>query len=101
MVTWRFKPLNKKQNDISKNFLTGFWLDIILSCTVFFDIYIHLFADWEYSQGFINAEMIQEHLPPPSDDSMILMCGPPPMIQFACIPNLDKLGYRQSQRFVY
>uniref|UniRef100_A0A8C1Y817 Cytochrome b5 reductase 1 n=1 Tax=Cyprinus carpio TaxID=7962 RepID=A0A8C1Y817_CYPCA len=58
-------------------------------------------ADWEYSQGFINAEMIQEHLPPPSDDSMILMCGPPPMIQFACNPNLDKLGYRQSQRFVY
>ncbi|KTG33290.1 hypothetical protein cypCar_00011402 [Cyprinus carpio] len=56
---------------------------------------------WEYSQGFINAEMIQEHLPPPSDDSMILMCGPPPMIQFACNPNLDKLGYRQSQRFVY
>uniref|UniRef100_A0A671RIX4 NADH-cytochrome b5 reductase n=1 Tax=Sinocyclocheilus anshuiensis TaxID=1608454 RepID=A0A671RIX4_9TELE len=58
-------------------------------------------ADWEYSQGFINAEMIQEHLPPPSDDSMILMCGPPPMIQFACNPNLDKLGYRQSQRFIY
>ncbi|KAI7795182.1 NADH-cytochrome b5 reductase 3 [Triplophysa rosa] len=58
-------------------------------------------ADWEYSQGFINAEMIQEHLPPPSDDCMILMCGPPPMIQFACNPNLDKLGYRQSQRFTF
>ncbi|XP_056591235.1 NADH-cytochrome b5 reductase 3 [Triplophysa dalaica] len=58
-------------------------------------------ADWEYSQGFINAEMIQEHLPPPSDDCMILMCGPPPMIQFACIPNLDKLGYRQSQRYTF
>ncbi|XP_030632383.1 NADH-cytochrome b5 reductase 1 [Chanos chanos] len=58
-------------------------------------------ADWEYSEGFINADMIQEHLPPPSDDCLILMCGPPPMIQFACNPNLDKLGYRQGQRFAY
>ncbi|XP_062842314.1 NADH-cytochrome b5 reductase 3 [Trichomycterus rosablanca] len=58
-------------------------------------------ADWDYSQGFISAEMIHEHLPPPSDDCMILMCGPPPMIQFACTPNLDKLGYKQSQRFIY
>lgn len=58
-------------------------------------------ADWEYSEGFISASMIQEHLPPPSDECIILMCGPPPMIQFACNPNLDKLGYRQSQRFTY
>ncbi|XP_036415298.1 NADH-cytochrome b5 reductase 3 isoform X1 [Colossoma macropomum] len=58
-------------------------------------------ADWEYSEGFINADMIQEHLPPPSDDCIVLMCGPPPMIQFACKPNLDKLGYRQGQLFAY
>ncbi|KAL2091179.1 hypothetical protein ACEWY4_013442 [Coilia grayii] len=57
--------------------------------------------DWEYSQGFISSEMIEQHLPPPSEDCLLLMCGPPPMIQFACNPNLDKLGYRQSQRFSY
>ncbi|KAG7472158.1 hypothetical protein MATL_G00105620 [Megalops atlanticus] len=57
--------------------------------------------DWEFSQGFISADMIQEHLPPPADDSLVLICGPPPMVQFACNPNLDKLGYWQSQRFVY
>ncbi|XP_046882126.1 NADH-cytochrome b5 reductase 3 [Hypomesus transpacificus] len=56
---------------------------------------------WEYSEGFINADMIQKQLPIPADDSLILMCGPPPMIQFACNPNLDKLGYRNSQRFAY
>ncbi|KAG7477773.1 hypothetical protein MATL_G00073230 [Megalops atlanticus] len=56
---------------------------------------------WDFSQGFINADMIREHLPPPDDDTLVLMCGPPPMIQFACSPNLDKLGYRQSQRFIY
>lgn len=58
-------------------------------------------ADWKYSTGFINDSMIKEHLPPPGDDTLILMCGPPPMINFACIPNLDKLGYTATQRFAY
>ncbi|XP_015197684.1 NADH-cytochrome b5 reductase 1 [Lepisosteus oculatus] len=56
---------------------------------------------WDFSQGFISADMIQQHLPPPSDDTLVLICGPPPMIQFACNPSLDKLGYRQAQRFTY
>ncbi|XP_059480846.1 NADH-cytochrome b5 reductase 2 [Neocloeon triangulifer] len=56
---------------------------------------------WKYSTGFVSAEMIQEHLFPPSSDNLVLMCGPPPMINFACIPNLDKLGYDQNNRFAY
>lgn len=58
-------------------------------------------ADWQYSSGFINAEMIEKALFPPSSDNLVLLCGPPPMINFACIPNLDKLGYSQSMRFSY
>ncbi|XP_029317834.1 NADH-cytochrome b5 reductase 3 [Cottoperca gobio] len=57
--------------------------------------------DWEYSQGFINEDMIKDHLPPPSDDTLILMCGPPPMIQFACNPSLDKVGHASSRRFTF
>jgi cytochrome-b5 reductase len=57
--------------------------------------------DWKYSKGFIDEEMIKEHLPPPGDDTYIFMCGPPPMIKFACLPNLDKLKYSESQRFAY
>ncbi|KAM9705128.1 NADH-cytochrome b5 reductase 3 [Menidia menidia] len=57
--------------------------------------------DWEYSQGFINEDMVRDHLPPPSDDTLILMCGPPPMIQFACNPNLDKVGHDNSHRFTF
>ncbi|XP_039266982.2 NADH-cytochrome b5 reductase 3-like [Styela clava] len=57
--------------------------------------------DWQYSSGFISEDMIREHLPPPAKDTIILMCGPPPMIKFACIPNLDKIGFRQDQRFSY
>ncbi|XP_072915906.1 NADH-cytochrome b5 reductase 3-like isoform X2 [Hemitrygon akajei] len=56
---------------------------------------------WKYSEGFVNEQMIQEHLPPAADDVLILMCGPPPMIEFACNPNLDKLGYSQDARFAF
>lgn len=56
---------------------------------------------WQYSTGFINDEMISKHFPPPNNDTIILMCGPPPMIKHACIPNLDKLGYSAEHRFAY
>lgn len=56
---------------------------------------------WNYSVGFVSGDMIAEHLPPPSPDTLILMCGPPPMINFACTPNLDKLAYGQANRFAY
>uniref|UniRef100_A0A7M4EFD0 NADH-cytochrome b5 reductase n=1 Tax=Crocodylus porosus TaxID=8502 RepID=A0A7M4EFD0_CROPO len=57
--------------------------------------------DWKYSSGFITVDMIKAHLPPPGNDSIILMCGPPPMIQFACQPSLDKLGYSKNNMFAY
>uniref|UniRef100_A0A8C8APZ6 cytochrome-b5 reductase n=1 Tax=Otus sunia TaxID=257818 RepID=A0A8C8APZ6_9STRI len=57
--------------------------------------------DWKYSSGFVTADMIKTHLPSPGSETLILMCGPPPMIQFACQPNLDKLGYPKSSMFAY
>ncbi|KAK2086278.1 NADH-cytochrome b5 reductase 1 [Saguinus oedipus] len=57
--------------------------------------------DWAYSKGFVTADMIREHLPAPGDDVLVLLCGPPPMVQLACHPNLDKLGYSQKMRFTY
>jgi cytochrome-b5 reductase len=55
--------------------------------------------EWKYSKGFINDTMLKEHMPPPSDDVLICICGPPPMVKFACIPNLDKLGYTENMRY--
>ena len=60
-----------------------------------------LIAGWTFSSGFISADMIKDHLFPPSDDDLVVMCGPPPMINFACIPNLDKLEYNPEMRFSY
>ena len=56
---------------------------------------------WGYSKGHITDDMIRTQLPGPSDDTMVLMCGPPPMIENACIPNLHKLGYAQDMLFAY
>jgi len=57
--------------------------------------------NWKFSVGFVDEQMIAEHLPPAGDDSLILMCGPPPMINFACVPNLEKLGFTKEMRFAY
>lgn len=56
---------------------------------------------WEYSQGFINEDMVRKHLPSPGNETLILMCGPPPMIQFACNPSLDKVGHSNDRRFMF
>ncbi|GBG27006.1 NADH-cytochrome b5 reductase 2 [Hondaea fermentalgiana] len=58
-------------------------------------------AEWDYSTGFIDEKMIKRHMPPPSDDSVILMCGPPPMIKFACKQNLEKLGYAKDAQIEF
>ncbi|CAF0726697.1 unnamed protein product [Rotaria sordida] len=57
--------------------------------------------EWKYSKGFINEDMLREHMPPPGDDVLICICGPPPMIKFACVPNLDKLGYTKDMQFTF
>ncbi|KAI5084299.1 hypothetical protein GOP47_0000468 [Adiantum capillus-veneris] len=56
---------------------------------------------WVYSTGFINEEIVRQHLPCRSVDTSAFMCGPPPMIQFACRPNLEKLGYDKSRCFEF
>lgn len=56
---------------------------------------------WTHKSGFVTKEMIQQTMPAPSDSSMIFLCGPPPMIKKACIPNLKALGYKAEQIFTF
>lgn len=56
---------------------------------------------WAYSTGFVSAAMIKEHMPAPGDGTLIICCGPPPMIKFACKQNLEKLGYSKDQCLYY
>ncbi|KAL9904734.1 NADH-cytochrome b5 reductase 3 isoform X1 [Glossina fuscipes] len=56
---------------------------------------------WSYDVGFIDEKMIKTHLFSASESTVVLMCGPPPMINFACNPALDTLGYHPDTRFAY
>ncbi|XP_040140766.1 NADH-cytochrome b5 reductase 2 isoform X2 [Ictidomys tridecemlineatus] len=56
---------------------------------------------WKYSSGFVTADMIKQHLPPPGKTTLILVCGPPALIQTAAHPNLEKLGYTKDMIFTY
>jgi len=55
---------------------------------------------WRYSTGRISDTMLKEHLPPPSDDSLILTCGPGPMIKYAVQPGLERLGWDTARALV-
>ncbi|CBJ30200.1 conserved unknown protein [Ectocarpus siliculosus] len=56
---------------------------------------------WAHSQGFISKEMVEKHMPPPGADTLILMCGPPPMLKFACVPALEALGFSEDMHFSF
>ncbi|KAK4493367.1 hypothetical protein RD792_017737 [Penstemon davidsonii] len=49
--------------------------------------------DWKFSVGFVTESVLREHIPTSSGDTLALACGPPPMLQFAVNPNLEKMGY--------
>ena len=43
-------------------------------------------------------EMLEVHY---QEDTLVLMCGPPPMVKFACKQNLDKLGYPSEMQIAF
>jgi len=57
-------------------------------------------SSWTGGGGFITPDMIQTHLPPPSSDTLILMCGPPPMMN-SMVKHLQTLDYPEDQFFQY
>lgn len=56
-------------------------------------------AGWAYDKGFVTADMIKEHLPPPADDTILLVCGPKPMVKYACEDNFKALGYDMENSY--
>jgi len=55
---------------------------------------------WGGGSGYITKEMIQVHLPPPSPDTLIVLCGPPPMMN-SMVKHLQALDYPEDQFFQY
>ncbi|XP_062110766.1 nitrate reductase [NADH]-like [Humulus lupulus] len=56
---------------------------------------------WEYSTGFITEGILRKHIPEGSNDTLALTCGPPPMIQFAVQPNLEKMNYDKDSLLIF
>jgi cytochrome-b5 reductase len=58
---------------------------------------------WKYSSGFISKDMIEKYclFHNSSKNTQVFMCGPPPMIKFACQPNLEQLGFTEKEMVVF
>ncbi|KAG6574353.1 NADH-cytochrome b5 reductase [Phytophthora cinnamomi] len=37
-------------------------------------------AEWKGLTGFVSKEMVEKYMPEPSDDNLVCVCGPPPMM---------------------
>ncbi|KAI0395223.1 hypothetical protein F5Y17DRAFT_457125 [Xylariaceae sp. FL0594] len=48
---------------------------------------------WQYGEGYVNAQVMRDHLPAPDADTKLLLCGPPPMVN-ACKKTAESLGFK-------
>lgn len=55
---------------------------------------------WDGGSGFVTTDMIKDHMPSPGQDSLILCCGPPPMMNFM-EKNLKALDYSEKNYYVF
>lgn len=57
-------------------------------------------AGWAGGIGFVSAEMLAEHLPPPAPGTVVLRCGPGPMNR-VMQGHLDLLNYTADMQFEF
>lgn len=57
-------------------------------------------ANWNMGVGFVTKHMIQDHMPEPSKDTLILVCGPPVFTEMIKSDLID-LGYSDDMIFVF
>jgi cytochrome-b5 reductase len=67
-------------------------------------------SEWGGAVGYISKEVIEKHLPPPEDkESIIFICGPPPMYNALCGSRdekelsglLKEIGYSAEQVYKF
>lgn len=46
-------------------------------------------AKWAGGVGYVTKDIIQKHLPAPSEDSIVFVCGPPPMMKAISGPKVS------------
>ena len=58
-------------------------------------------SEWKGYVGFVDTAMAKASLFPASKTGICLMCGPPVMLEKACIPALHALGYEDANIFSF
>uniref|UniRef100_A0A7S2Z2A3 NADH-cytochrome b5 reductase n=1 Tax=Chloropicon laureae TaxID=464258 RepID=A0A7S2Z2A3_9CHLO len=81
-----------------------------------FDVYYVLDKPgffWKGGKGFVSSKMLKDHMPPPGQDNLVFVCGPPPMMEHISgnkAPDksqgelkglLKDLGYESGQVFKF
>ena len=56
---------------------------------------------WPYSIGRIDGGMMAQHLFPSGPDTIAAMCGPPGMVNYACLPNFKIMEYPDANCIVF
>ena len=54
-------------------------------------------AVWSGYTGFVNQTMLQETLPTPGQETLVLLCGPPPMVRPVRNLLVQNLGYSSDR----
>mmetsp|Transcript_738 Transcript_738/g.2013 ORF Transcript_738/g.2013 Transcript_738/m.2013 type:complete len:292 (-) Transcript_738:43-918(-) len=57
-------------------------------------------AGWTGGSGYITADVMKAHLPPPGPGTLVLRCGPGPMMD-AMKKALDSIGYGADAQFQF
>lgn len=69
--------------------------------------------EWKQGVGFVTADIVKQHTPPPSDENIVFVCGPPGMMkalsgeknpdksQGALSGLLKELGYTEAQVYKF
>ena len=58
-------------------------------------------GDCKFETGRVTKDLIQKYLPKPSQKTIVLICGPGPMVKQACLPNLESVGYQSDLIHVF
>ena len=56
---------------------------------------------WTGHTGYVNTELVQSTFPSPSNENIVLLCGPPKMVNEACKPSLEEAGFDMNRILTY
>ncbi|KAG5186026.1 hypothetical protein JKP88DRAFT_244121, partial [Tribonema minus] len=58
-------------------------------------------AGWQYSTGHVTEEIMRAHTFEARGDTLALVCGPPPFVLNAAVPQLESLGHDEDHLFEF